>query len=396
MEQLSKRLTLLSESETIAMSQRSRELQSQGVDVINLSLGEPDFPTAQHVKEAAIEAINSNFTHYTPVPGIPDLRKAVSDKLLRDNELHYAPEQIIISNGGKQSLANVVLSLVDPGEEVIIPSPYWVSYPEMVKMAEGVSVVVKAGIDQDFKITPAQLEAAITPKTKLMFLNSPSNPTGSIYSFNELKGLVEALVRHPQVFVISDEIYEYINYEGKHYTIASFPEMKERVVVVNGVSKGYAMTGWRLGYIAAPLWIAKACSKLQGQYTSGVCSITQKASVAALNGSMKETLAMRDAFKRRRDLMVKLAAEIPGLVTSVPPGAFYLFPDVSSFFGKKFQGKEINNARDLSFYLLEVGHVATVSGSAFGNDNCLRLSYACADELLEEAMKRIKKALGDL
>ncbi len=396
MEQLSKRLTLLSESETIAMSQRSRELQSQGVDVINLSLGEPDFPTAQHVKEAAIEAINTNFTHYTPVPGIPDLRKAVSDKLLRDNDLHYTPEQIIISNGGKQSLANVVLSLVDPGEEVIIPSPFWVSYPEMVKMAEGVSVVVNAGIDQDFKITPAQLEAAITPKTKLMFLNSPSNPTGSIYSLDELKGLVEVLVRHPQVFVLSDEIYEYINYVGKHYTIASFPEMKERVIVVNGVSKGYAMTGWRLGYVAAPLWIAKACNKLQGQYTSGVCSIAQKASVAALNGSMKETLAMREAFKRRRDLMVKMAAEIPGLVTSVPPGAFYLFPDVSAFFGKKFQGKEINNARDLSFYLLEVGHVATVSGSAFGNGNCLRLSYACADEILVEAMKRIKKALGDL
>ncbi len=393
---LSKRLTLLAESETIAMSQRSSELQAQGMDIINLSVGEPDFPTPQHIKDAAIEAINNNFTHYPPVPGIMPLREAISDKLLRDNGLNYSPDQIIISTGGKQSLANTVLSLINPGDEVIIPSPYWVSYPEMVKLAEGKSVVVHAGIDQDFKITPAQLEAAIGPATKAIFLNSPNNPTGSIYTYHELEEFAEVLTRHPQVFVISDEIYEYINYQEKHHSIASFPGMKERTVVVNGVSKGYAMTGWRIGYMAAPLWIAKACAKLQSQYTSGACSIAQKATVAALNGSMEETYAMRDAFKRRRDLIVKLAREIPGLKTNEPHGAFYLFPNVSAFFGKSYNGKKIGNANDLTFYLLEVAHVATVSGSAFGNNNCIRLSYASSDEILTKAMQRIKKALEDL
>ncbi len=393
---LSKRLTHLSESETIAMSQRSRELQARGMDIINLSVGEPDFPTPRHIKDAAIEAINNNFTHYPPVPGILSLREAVSVKLLRDNGLHYSPNQIVISNGGKQCLANAVLSLIGPGDEVIILSPYWVSYPEMVKLAEGTSVVVHAGIEQDFKITPAQLETAITPATKALFLNSPCNPTGSIYSYEELEGLVEVLIRHPQVFVISDEIYEYINYQEKHHSIASFPGMKERTVIVNGVSKGYAMTGWRIGYLAAPLWIANACTKLQGQYTSGACTIAQMASLAAVNGSLEDTYAMRDAFKRRRDLMLNLAAGIRGLKTNEPHGAFYLFPNVSAFFGKSYKGKKINNANDLSFYLLEVAHVATVSGGAFGNNKCLRLSYASSDEILMEAMQRIKKALEDL
>ncbi|MFO8002477.1 MAG: pyridoxal phosphate-dependent aminotransferase [Marinilabilia sp.] len=396
MKQLSHRIANLAESETIAMSQRSRELRSKGYDIINLSVGEPDFPTPEHVKEAARKAIDDNFTYYPPVPGIPELREAIARKFRRDNGLEYLPSQIVVSTGGKQALANAIYSLVDPGDEVIVPSPYWVSYPAMVSLAEGNPVYVHAGIDQDFKITPQQLEDAITPKTKVLLMNSPSNPTGSVYSEKELEGLAEVLGRHPQVFVISDEIYEYIVYEDVHHSLASLPGMKERVVIVNGVSKGFAMTGWRIGYIAAPEWIASACSRLQGQYTSGACSISQKAALAAVNGPLDDTRAMVEAFRRRRELVVKLANDIPGLKNNNPPGAFYLFPNVSAFFGKTYHDKVMTNSRDLSFYLLEEAHVATVTGTAFGSENCIRFSYASSDELLTEAMRRIKKALGDL
>ncbi len=396
MEQLSDRLSRLQESETIAMSQRSRELRAQGKDIINLSVGEPDFPSPPHVKEAAIQAIEEDFTHYPPVPGIPELREAIAEKFKRDNNLVYKPSQIVVSTGGKQSLSNAIYTLINEGDEVIIPSPYWVSYPAMTQLAGGRSVFVHAGIDQDFKITPGQLEKAISPRTKILLLNSPSNPTGSVYSLEELKGLAEVLKRHPHVFVISDEIYEYIHYEGAHHSIAEIPEMKERVIIVNGVSKGFAMTGWRIGYMAAPGWIASACSRLQGQYTSGASSISQRASLAAIKGPMDFSRSMVEAFNRRRNLVVKLASDIPGLVINNPAGAFYLFPNVSVFLGKSFEGKKIENTSDLSFYLLEHAYVATVSGSAFGNDKCLRFSYATADELLIEAMARIKKALANL
>ncbi|MFW5890401.1 MAG: pyridoxal phosphate-dependent aminotransferase [Marinilabiliaceae bacterium] len=396
MEQLSQRLARLTESETIAMSQRSRELQAQGKDIINLSVGEPDFPTPQHVKEAAKKAIDDNFTYYPPVPGIPELRDAIARKLKRDNDLEYQPSQIVVSNGGKQALANAIYSLINPGDEVIVPAPYWVSYPAMVSLADGVPVYLHAGIDQDFKITPEQLESAITPRTKVLLLNSPCNPTGSVYSEKELEELAEVLQRHPGVYVISDEIYEYIVYEDTHHSLAAIPGMKERVIIVNGVSKGFAMTGWRIGYIAAPDWIASACSRLQGQYTSGACSISQKAALAAIEGPMNDTQQMLEAFRRRRALVVKLADEIPGLKHNSPAGAFYLFPNVSNYFGKAYKGKTIVNSRDLSFYLLEEANVATVTGTAFGNENCLRFSYATSDELLTEAMKRIKEALTRL
>ncbi|WP_462317670.1 pyridoxal phosphate-dependent aminotransferase [Marinilabilia sp.] len=396
MEKLSQRLAQLPESETIAMSQRSRELREQGYDIINLSLGEPDFPSPQHVKEAAKKAIDDNFTTYPPVPGILELREAIAAKFKRDNNIDYKTSQIVVSTGGKQALANAIYSLIDEGDEIIIPSPYWVSYPAMAQLADGKSVFVYAGIDQDFKISPEQLEEAITEKTKVLLLNSPSNPTGSVYSFEELEGLSKVLERHPNVFVISDEIYEYINYDEKHHSLAEFDSLKDRVVIVNGVSKGFAMTGWRIGYIAAPEWLAAACSRLQGQYTSGANSISQKAALAAIDGPMDYTFKMVEAFRRRKELVVKLAREIPGLKINNPAGAFYLFPNVSAFFGKSYNGKTIENARDMSFYLLEVAHVATVSGTAFGNKNCIRFSYATSDELLEEAMKRIKKALADL
>ncbi|MFW6043062.1 MAG: pyridoxal phosphate-dependent aminotransferase [Marinilabiliaceae bacterium] len=396
MEQLSQRLARLTESETIAMSQRSRELQAQGKDIINLSVGEPDFPTPQHVKEAAKKAIDDNFTYYPPVPGIPELRDAIARKLKRDNDLEYQPSQIVVSNGGKQALANAIYSLINPGDEVIVPAPYWVSYPAMVSLADGVPMYLHAGIDQDFKITPEQLESAITPRTKVLLLNSPCNPTGSVYSEKELKELAEVLERHPGVYVISDEIYEYIVYEDTHHSLAAIPGMKERVIIVNGVSKGFAMTGWRIGYIAAPDRIASACSRLQGQYTSGACSISQKAALAAIEGPMNDTQQMLEAFRRRRALVVKLADEIPGLKHNSPAGAFYLFPNVSNYFGKAYKGKTMVNSRDLSFYLLEEANVATVTGTAFGNENCLRFSYATSDELLTEAMKRIKEALTRL
>lgn len=393
MEKLSSRLSSLSPSETLAMSQKSNELKSQGIDVINLSVGEPDFYTPEHIKQAAKKAIDENFSFYSPVPGYPDLRKAIVEKMKRDNNLDYTSDQIIVSNGAKQSVCNVLLSIIGAGDEVIVPAPYWVSYVEMVKLAEGTNVVVTAGIEQDFKITPEQLEAAITPKTKALILCSPSNPTGSVYSREELRGLAGVLAKHPNIIVVADEIYEHINYVGEHQSIAQFEEIKDRVVVVNGVSKAYAMTGWRVGFIAAPLWIAKACNKLQGQYTSGASSIAQKASVAALSGDQKCVGEMREAFLRRRDLIVKLCREIPEVKINTPEGAFYIFPDVSAYIGKSTDGNKINNATDLAMYLLEKAHVATVGGVAFGAPECIRLSYATSDENIIEAMRRVKEAL---
>ena len=396
MEQLSARLNSLSPSETLAMSQKSNELKAQGIDVINLSVGEPDFNTPDHIKDAAKKAIDGNFSFYSPVPGYLDLRKAIVEKLKRENGLDYTADQIVVSGGAKQSVCNVLLTIIGPGDEVIVPAPYWVSYVEMVKLAEGTNVVVTAGIDQDFKITPAQLEAAITNKTKALILCSPSNPTGSVYSKEELKGLADVLAKYPNIIVIADEIYEHINYIGKHESIAQFEEIRDRVVIVNGVSKAYAMTGWRIGFIASPLWIAKACNKLQGQYTSGPCSIAQKASVAAYTGSQSCVGEMRSAFLRRRDLIVNLCKDIPGIKLNVPQGAFYIFPEVDSYFGKSAEGRKINDAADLAMYLLEVGHVATVGGAAFGAPGCIRLSYATSDENIIESIKRIKDALAKL
>jgi len=394
MNQLSARLTALSPSETLAMSQKSQELKAQGIDVINLSVGEPDFNTPNHIKEAAKKAIEDNFSFYSPVPGYPALRKAIVEKLKRENGLEYDVNQIVCSNGAKQSVCNVLMCVVGAGDEVIIPAPYWVSYIEMVKLADGKSVVVEAGLDQDFKITPQQLEDAITPKTKVLILCSPSNPTGSVYTKEELAGLAKVLEKYPNVIVLADEIYEHINYIGKHESIAQFESIRDRVVIVNGVSKGYAMTGWRLGWIAAPQWIASACNKLQGQYTSGPCSITQKAAEAAYTGDQTCVAEMRAAFERRRNLVVKMAKEISGFKVNIPDGAFYVFPECDSYFGKKTQdGKTIENSADLAMYLLETGHVACVGGSAFGAPNCIRMSYATSDENLVEAFKRIKNAL---
>lgn len=396
MTQVSERLASLSPSETLAMSQKSNELKAQGIDVINLSVGEPDFYTPDHIKEAAKKAIDDNFSFYSPVPGYMDLRKAIVTKLKNENGLDYTTDQIIVSGGAKQSVCNALLCIIGPGDEVIVPAPYWVSYVEMVKLAEGTNVIISAGIDQDFKITPAQLEAAITPKTKALILCSPSNPTGSVYSQAELKGLAEVLAKYPNVVVLADEIYEHINYVGAHQSIAQFPEIKDRVVVINGVSKAYAMTGWRIGFIAAPLWIAKACNKLQGQYTSGASSIAQKAAVAAFSGDQTCVEDMRKAFLRRRDLVIDLCKDIPGIKLNVPEGAFYLFPEVDSYYGKSAGDRQINDAGDLAMYLLEVGHVATVGGTAFGAPECLRFSYATSDENLIEAIKRIKEALAAL
>jgi aspartate aminotransferase len=396
MNQLSDRLNALSPSETLAMSQKSNELKAQGIDVINLSVGEPDFNTPDHIKAAAKKAVDDNFSFYSPVPGYPALRNAIVDKLKNENGLDYKPEQILCSNGAKQSVCNVILAIINKGNEVIVPAPYWVSYVEMVKLAEGTNVIVEAGIEQDFKITPAQLESAITPKTKALILCSPSNPSGSVYSQEELKGLADVLVKYPQVVIISDEIYEHINYIGKHQSIAQFPEVKERTVIVNGVSKAYAMTGWRIGFIAAPQYIVSACNKLQGQYTSGPCSVSQKAAEAAYLGTQQPVADMRAAFLRRRDLAVKLLKEIKGLKVNVPDGAFYVFPDVSCYLGKSFNGKKITTAADLAMYLLEEGHVATVGGNAFGTPTCLRLSYATSDENIAEAIKRIENSLNNL
>ena len=396
MTQVSDRLASLSPSETLAMSQKSNELKAQGIDVINLSVGEPDFFTPSHIKEAAKKAVDDNFSFYSPVPGYMDLRKAIVAKLKNENNLTYTTDQIIVSGGAKQSVCNVLMSIIGPGDEVIVPAPYWVSYVEMVKLAEGTNVIVSAGIDQDFKITPAQLEAAITPKTKAIILCSPSNPTGSVYSKEELAGLAEVLAKYPNVIVISDEIYEHINYVGSHQSIAQFESIHDRVVIVNGVSKAYAMTGWRIGFIAAPLWIAKACNKLQSQYTSGPCSVAQKAAEVAFTGDQTCVSDMRVAFERRRNLVIELCKEIPGMKLNVPEGAFYLFPEVSSYYGKSAAGRLINDGNDLAMYLLEVGHVATVGGGAFGAPECLRFSYATSDENLIEAVKRIKESLANL
>jgi len=396
MAKLSDRLQRLAPSATLAMSQKSAEMKAQGIDVINMSVGEPDFNTPDPIKQAAKLAIDENYSRYSPVPGYPDLRQAIARKLERENHLHYTPAEILVSNGAKQSVCNTVMALVNDGEEVIIPAPYWVSYPQMVLLAGGKPVIVEAGFEQNFKMTPAQLEAAITPKTRMIILCSPSNPTGSVYSKDELQALAEVILKHEDLFVLADEIYEHINYIGKHESIAQFPGMKERAIIVNGVSKAYAMTGWRIGYIAAPEWVVKGCNKLQGQYTSGPCSVSQKAAEFAYVGDQQCVEDMRQAFERRRDLIVKLAKEIPGLEVNVPEGAFYLFPKCSSFFGKSDGKTTINNSTDFAMYLLEKGHVATVGGDAFGDAACFRMSYATSDENIIEAMRRIKEVLADL
>ena len=393
---LSNRLNRLAPSATLAMSQKSSEMKAQGIDVINMSVGEPDFNTPDHIKEAAKKAVDDNWSRYSPVPGYPDLRKAVVEKLKRENGLDYSVSEILVSNGAKQAVCNAVMALVDDGDEVIIPAPYWVSYPQMALLAGGTPVHIPAGFEQNFKITPAQLEAAITPKTRMLILCSPSNPTGSVYSKEELEGLANVLKKHPEVYVLADEIYEHINYVGKHESIAQFPGMKEQTIIINGVSKAYAMTGWRIGYMAAPEWIVKGCNKLQGQYTSGPCSVSQKAAEAAYVLSQDCVEEMRVAFERRRNLIVELAKDIPGLEVNVPQGAFYLFPKCTSFYGKTDGERTINNSTDLAMYLLEVGHVATVGGDAFGDPECFRMSYATSDDNIREAMRRIKECLSRL
>ncbi|MBQ8158805.1 MAG: pyridoxal phosphate-dependent aminotransferase [Prevotella sp.] len=397
MAQLSNRLQRLAPSATLAMSQKSSEMKAQGIDVINMSVGEPDFNTPDHIKNAAKLAIDENYSRYSPVPGYPGLRQAIARKLERDNQLRYQPSEILVSNGAKQSVCNTVMALVNPGEEVIIPAPYWVSYPQMVKLAGGEPVYVEATFEQNFKMTAQQLEAAITPKTRMIILCSPSNPTGSVYNKEELRALAEVVLKHEDLFVLADEIYEHINYVGHHESIAQFPGMKERTIVVNGVSKAYAMTGWRIGYIAAPEWIVKGCNKLQGQYTSGPCSVSQKAAEFAYTQSQECVEEMRQAFERRRNLIVELAKQIPGLEVNCPEGAFYLFPKCSSFYGSTTpDGKAINTSTDLAMYLLDEAHVATVGGDAFGDPDCFRMSYATSDDNIREAMRRIKEALAKL
>ena len=396
MAKLSNRLNRLAPSATLAMSQKSSEMKAQGIDVINMSVGEPDFNTPDHIKEAAKQAVDNNYSRYSPVPGYPELRKAIVAKLKNENHLDYTPAEISVSNGAKQCVCNAILALVDDGEEVIIPAPYWVSYPQMVKLAGGIPVIVPAGFEQDFKMTPEQLEAAITPNTRMLILCSPSNPTGSVYTAEELEALATVILKHEDLFVLADEIYEHINYTGKHASIATVPGMKERAIIINGVSKAYAMTGWRIGFAAAPEWIIKGVNKLQGQYTSGPCSVSQKAAEEAYVASQQCVEDMRLAFERRRDLIVELAREIPGLEVNVPQGAFYLFPKCSSFYGKSDGQRVINNSSDLAMYLLEVGHVATVGGDAFGDPDCFRMSYATSDDNIREAMRRIKDCLSKL
>lgn len=394
MEHISDRVNALAPSQTLAMSQKSQELKARGVDVINLSVGEPDFNTPNHIKTAAVKAIDDNFSFYTPVPGYMSLRKAISETLKKENGIDFAPEQIVVSGGAKQSLCNVVLAVVNPGDEVVIPTPAWVSYVEMVNLAEGKSVEVPATIENDFKITPEQLRSALTPRTRLIMFNSPSNPTGSVYSREELQALVDVLDDYPDVLVLSDEIYEHINFTGSFTSMASFEAIADRTAIVNGVSKAYAMTGWRIGFLAAPLWLAKATSKLQSQYTSGACSIAQKAAEAAYTGPQECVEDMRKAFERRRDLIVGLARTIPGWKVNEPQGAFYLFPEVSSYFGKRNGDYVINNDSDLAMYLLQEAHVATVAGSAFCAPGYIRMSYATSDDNIREAMERIKSALA--
>jgi aspartate aminotransferase len=396
MEKLSDRLMQLSVSQTLAMSQRCKDLQKQGADVIDLSVGEPDFNTPEFVKDAARKAIDNNITFYSPVPGFSDLLEAISAKLKRENGLNFLPSQIIVSNGAKQSLANVILSLIDKGDEVIVPAPYWVSYVELVKLAEGKSVVIPTSIEADFKVTPKQLEEAITPRTRMLILCSPSNPTGSVYSRSELEALANVLEKHPEVFIISDEIYEYINFDGKHESIAQFSSIADRVVVINGVSKGYAMTGWRIGYSASPIWLAKACNKLQGQTTTGPNSIAQKAAVAAINSDGAYPKMMCEAFLKRRNLVFDRLKKIPGFKANLPQGAFYFFPEVKSLFGKVDGDEVINNSSDLAMYLLNSANVALVPGSAFGAPDFIRLSYAASEANLMEAMDRIEAAIRKL
>ena len=396
MTQLSDCLKRLSPSATLAMSQKSNEMKANGIDVINMSVGEPDFNTPDHIKEAAKKAVDDNFSRYSPVPGYVDLRKAIVEKLRNENQLEYGVTEISVSNGAKQCVCNAVLALVNPGEEVIIPAPYWVSYPEMVEIAGGKSVYIDTDLSTNFKITPEQLENAITEKTRMLILCSPSNPTGSVYSKDELEALAQVIKKHENLYVVSDEIYEHISYIGNHESIAQFPGMRERTIIINGVSKAYAMTGWRIGFLAAPEWIAKGCNKLQGQYTSGPCSVSQKAAEAAYTGSQQCVEDMRLVFERRRNLIVKLAKDIPGLEVNVPEGAFYLFPKCSSFFGKEYGKYKISNSTDFAMYLLEEGHVATVSGDAFGAPDYFRMSYATDDKTITEALNRIKVALAKL
>lgn len=395
-DKISKRLQALAVSETLAMAQKSRELRSQGFDIIDLSLGEPDFNTPENIKEAGIAAIRQNFTHYPPVSGYLDLRQAVVTKMKRDSGLDFTPDQIVVSNGAKQSIGNVLLSTVDPGDEVIIPAPYWVSYPEIIKMAEGTAVVINTGIDQNFKINAGQLEAVITPKTRAFLFSSPSNPTGEIYSRDELSALAEVFEKHPQVLIISDEIYEYINYDGKHESITQFGSIRDRVAIINGVSKGYAMTGWRIGYMAGPLWLAKACQKLQGQYTSGASTIAQKASIEGLLGDQSFIKIMVEEFRARRDLVVRRLSEIPGVRSNNPPGAFYVLPDITAYYGKSDGRTVIANETDLVMYLLNEAHVALVSGTAFGAPGCIRISYSTSQATINQAINRIAEALSRL
>lgn len=396
MTQVSERLNRLSESATLAMARMSRELKAQGHDVIALSLGEPDFDTPDFVKEAAKEAVDNNFSHYTPVPGLAELREAIAEKLKRDNGLEYTPEQIVASTGAKQSIANVCMSLLNPGDEVLLPAPYWVSYFEIIKLAEGTSVEIPSSIETDFKVSPEQLEAAITPNTKLLLFSTPCNPSGTVYSKSELEAIAKMLEKYQDIYVICDEIYELINFGEPHFSMAAIPSMKERVITVNGVSKGFAMTGWRVGYIAAPQWIAAACNKIQGQITSATCAIAQKATEAAMLADPSSVNYMRDAFHKRRDMMLSMLNEVPGIKTNTPQGAFYIFPDVSHYFGMSNESTTIKDSNDFCMYLLNDAHVALVAGAPFGTPNCVRISYAASEENLKEAVKRIKTSLAKL
>ncbi|MBK9732748.1 MAG: pyridoxal phosphate-dependent aminotransferase [Chitinophagaceae bacterium] len=396
MEVLSHRITRLAESETLQMAKLSRELRSKGYDIIDLSLGEPDFQTPKHIGDAAKKAIDDGFTKYPPVAGYLDLRQAISEKFTQENNLNFTPEQIIVSTGAKQSIANVMMVMLDPGDEVILPSPYWVSYREIIKLGEGNMVLIPSTVENNFKITPQELEEAISPRTKIFCFSSPCNPSGTVYSKEELKAFADVFARHPGIFVISDEIYEHINFTGKHESIAQFDAMKDRVIVVNGCSKAYAMTGWRVGYIGAPLWIAKACEKMQGQITSGTCSIAQRAAFAAITSDQTETAKMSAEFEKRRNLVLKMLADVPGIKCNHPGGAFYVFPDVSSFFGLSNGEQIMMNGNDLCNYLIYHAHVTLVPGAAFGNENCVRISYATSEEKLTEALNRIKVALAKL
>ena len=396
MQQVSNRLKQLSESATLAMARMSRELKAQGHNVIALSLGEPDFDTPEFIKDSAKNAIDNNYSHYTPVPGLLELREAISKKLKRDNKLDYSPDQIVVSTGAKQSIANVCLSLLNSGDEVILPAPYWVSYYELVKLGEATPIVVKSSIDNDFKMSPQDLENAITPNTKMIIFSSPCNPSGTVYSQQELEELAKVLENYPNIYVVSDEIYELINFGVEHFSIARIESIRDRVITVNGVSKGFAMTGWRVGYIAAPQWIASACNKIQGQVTSATCAIAQKATETAMLASPSEVEHLRIAFHKRRNLMLEMLSEIPGIKTNIPDGAFYIFPDISHYFGKSDGEKTISNSSDFCMYILNDAHVALVAGEAFGSPNCVRISYAASEENLIEAVKRMQKSLEKL